>query len=260
MYHYHNSKAGHMLTIRNQFLIAGLAAGLLAASTGLRADTITQTFNVAGETEPPGFTGQSYSTFHLFDSTLGNLLSVTVELNVTAEADLTVTNTNATGTIHWDSATTTFPINVTGPPAAAILLTVTPFNGNFTGGNLAAGASDFIPGSSTAETGSDSITGAGLSSWEAPGGPVDPTDVGITTGIFTNGYAGDGGGSVSGSGSFGGPSVGVGSSATNTLTVTYVYSDFVTGAPEPGTWALLVATSVSGTLAGIRRRRNRKVA
>jgi len=99
-----------MLTFRIRIAIAGLAASLLAASGAVKADSITQSFNIPTTTTP--FTDTI--GYGLFNSNLGTLTSVTYELVTagTAEVDLV----NFTGTSQtFTGATATLPFSISGP-------------------------------------------------------------------------------------------------------------------------------------------------
>jgi hypothetical protein len=201
--------------------------------------------------------------FNLFNSNLGTLTSVTLQLNMSGQANIIITNNTALPQLYTN-ASTYFPITVTGPPGSTTYISTPGLGGAISavsGGGFVGPGVTLIPGTSENYTsGVVDVASGDWSSFEAPGDGPSPFDLVFLGGTFTSGISAPGGVTVGGGGSLGGTSVGVGSSATNTLTITYNYSATVPGMPEPGSWALFVAASVSASFAGIRRRRNRKAA
>jgi hypothetical protein len=237
-----------MLTVKKPLVLAGLAAGLVALCGTSRASSITQIFNIPTTAAP--FTAPF--TYNLFDSNLGMLTSVTLQLATTSTAEVDVFDTNPLGTDEpFTDATASFHLTVTGPPGAMNYITDTITAGPISG----TAAGPFLN-----ETKFPGVTGtdnSGLIQVLSPNWPVN--------------YEAPGGGTAGsalvfsvGAGTFGGTATDVAFSGSGTvggtLTLVYNYLPPATpGTPEPGTWALLFA-SASVSVAGLRRRRAAKAA
>lgn len=228
-----------MIANTKSFGILGIAAGLLAVGGLSQADTITQTLNIG--TNAPSFT--TNLPYNLFDSNLGTLTGVTVELTTASTA--TVTIANLTGTPQsYTNASAVFPLTVTGPPGSTTYVS-TSISATSAGGTVAPNSSVNIPVTGTSDSGAIPIPNVPSTTWptyfEAPGGGTDTFPFVFTASAGT--YSVTGGDLlVGGSGSVGG-------------TVTLVYTYQATGTvPEPGTWALVVA-SAGVSIAGLRRRK-----
>ena len=244
-----------MRTIKSLFVVAGVTTIALAAlSANAHATTITQVLNVPGGSN--ALTSiVSNIPYNLFDSTLGTLNSVTLELVTTDTVNANVFNSNGTpGAIT--GLTASFPLTIYGPPAtlsapfdlttylATSTITAGPFSGT------AAPFSQTTIGSSTGTTDSGVVNVPALDwngNWETPGGGGSATDI-----VF-----------ASGSGQFagGGPSgVFVGGNATVTGTLTLIYN-YTPRGPYRNAGARNMGScfaSASVSLAGLRRRRARK--
>jgi hypothetical protein len=233
-----------MLTFGSQLRIAGLTVGLLAATAGAWADIITQTFNIPQQT-----TKFTYPIdYNLFDSSLGTLTGVTLDLATASSVEVDIVNTNATAET-FINGTATFALTVTGPPASTTYLSTSMTGGPVSGTANAASKTTFPGSVIDADSGAVPVPSADWPvNWEAPGGGVSLTDL-----LFSSDGGSFSGTETSGSGDlfFGGTGV-----VSGTLTLVYSYQP-PSGTPEPGAWALLVA-SATVSVAGMRRRRARK--
>ena len=220
--------------IRAKSILGGACAvlGLAFISAGARADDSFQTFNFDDSVS------NLYNvTFNLFNNNIGILNSVTYEFDATNTANFAGFNTNNFAVIGVPLASKV-SVTVTGPPSSTSYLsedvvasqtinipTFGPFFDNGVVGTL----------SDTA------IVATGdLSAYKGAG-----------TGSFVISIAPEVFSGTLPSGVFGGTNSHV---ATGSVTLHYNYTRVVT--PEPGTWALLAASSVMG-VAGIRRRRRK---
>jgi hypothetical protein len=234
-----------MLTTRNHIAIAGLTVGLLAVSAAVRASTITQVFNIPA-------TATSFTapfTYNLFDSTLGTLTGVTLDL--TTSGTPTVDVLNFTGSAQPFTAATSVPISVTGPPGTTTYISSTLGTGTISG--IVSASATVFPGEAfngptvNADSGPVPVLPNTIwpGNWEGVG--LNTSTLHVNTGAETINGAGA-------TGLFFGGSAVVGGS----LTLTYNFNPPSTpGTPEPGAWALLVATA-SVSVAGLRKRRMTK--
>jgi hypothetical protein len=244
-----------MLTSKNMLVVAGVSLGLLSGSVLAHADSSSQSFNIAPQNSASApFVADNFD-FQLFNSSLGTLNSVTVELNVTASASLSVQNVTGSSA-SFTNGFSSFPITVSGPPVGpTVYLTETA---------LLSGVADTL-GPFASQTYSETPTvydsgavpvAGSLLSFEAPGGGLSATDVTVAAGANTTGFtANPSTFAAGGNGAFGGP-VTAGSPTLNAITIVYNYTTNAqnSAVPEPGTWALLVA-SAGVSVAGLRRRR-----
>jgi hypothetical protein len=236
-----------MLTLRNPITIAGLAATLLAAGAAANANSIVQSFNIPVQSPP----NSQPISFQLFDSSLGALTSVTLELvvNGTAEVDLS----NTTGSPQaFTNAFTSFGLNVSGPPAGS---PPNPYISETLSANVASGVitgtTESFPGIPThVDSGAVNIASTYWGSFEALGGGTSLTNLLFTSSNPSSGVTAPSGVGAGGSGTLG--------DSSSSLTLIYNYQGPTTpGTPEPGVWALFVA-SASVSIAGLRRRRAAK--
>jgi hypothetical protein len=209
------------------------------------ADTVSYTSNVVPLTATNLFP-QSL-TLQEFNSSLGTLTGI--NLSFTGNFQGTSNVFNASGqTATITSLQSSVPLTLNGPASIALSTTVTSivsslnfpltvlngnqasFNGPISNSTGFASPIDFAD-----YTGSSSST----LSLSVSAGNVSATGSGSTTGNSNALF-------YSGSGSAGGYA-----------SVTYTYTPAVSGTPEPGTWAMLVAGASTGLVA-LRRRRNKK--
>ena len=226
-------KGSNMLKV-NRLLLTGLAATVLAYGPSAKADTITQQWDfVAGST-------QTFNeTYNLFNSNLGTLTNVRFRLVSDTNAEVQIANSNAFGTSYSDANSTT-TVLVQGPPSAFTYVNQVLATASHSG---FIGASSLVTFSGELDH-QDSTTAVGGGSFyayqQAGGGTAgDSIDVTVQN-PHSEGTGGSG--------------VFFGGSATTSGRL-YLYYDFTsTTTPEPGTWALVIA-SASVSVAGIRRRR-----
>ncbi len=107
-----------MLNKKRAIVVAGVYLGLLAFSAVAHATTITQVLNVPGGTNATVNIVNDIP-YNLFNSALGTLTHVTLELVTADTVSATVFNINhipeaVTG------ATASFPLTIYGPPATAL--------------------------------------------------------------------------------------------------------------------------------------------
>lgn len=232
----------------NRSLVKAALAGivLFGAADAVRADTITQIFNVPNQ--QASFTAPY--TFNLFDTNLGTLTDISVELATTTTASLTVANLSlfgSTGPLTFDNGSADVIMSVTGPPGSTLLLPAVHVTSIVpTGTTLALDTIQTFPGTTvTNDTGPLSIAPALFGGFEASGGGsvTDGLNFSADAGsIFANGdpllfYSASG-------------------EASGQLTLVYTYTapQPPVATPEPGTWALVFA-SASVSVAGLRKRR-----
>jgi hypothetical protein len=232
--------------------MAGLTVGILAVTAGARASTITQSFNI-----PSQATAFSHSIdYSLFNSGLGTLTGVTLDLSTTSVVEIDVYNINLSPQA-FTNAKATFPLTVTGPPGSTTYITDTitagPISGTANPATLSVGPPPGLVPTETVFPGVPGNENSGVvpvpsadwvGNWEKPGGGLSVTDLVFSSGIGNYSGSANSGVFFGGSGSVSG-----------TLTLVYTYTAGTT--PEPGAWALLVA-SASVSLAGLRRRRMAK--
>jgi len=229
-----------MISRRVSLTLAAVAGLGLVIGRGADAQIIVQTFTVPSTAVPWNPPVGFNFTYNLFNSTLGVLDSVTLQLATSITAEVDVFNETGTGPQTFTNATASIPVTITAP--------------------------DGITGSATGVAGP--ISGTALPGFNAfPGLPANANNtqnipmadwlgfyegVGMSTGIINaSSLAGTySGTSVSGVG-FGGSAV-----ASATITLTYVYQ--IAGTiPEPGATTFLAA-GVLGSMGMIVRRRRRK--
>jgi hypothetical protein len=223
-----------MLTNRTSLSIAALAGIGLAMGSSASAQTIVQTFTVGPPAVSVPFSNSF--TFNKFNTALGVLGSVTLNLNANVTAEVDVFNTGGTASA-FTNATATIPLTLTAPDTVIT-------------GNAVAG-----PISGTANPGANAFPGlpaninqtTNIASLFFP----DYEGAGMGTGTLT---AASSAGTYSGTGNsnllFGGNA-----SVTETITLTYNYQSAGT-VPEPGTVTFLAA-GVLGSLGMVIRRRKR---
>jgi hypothetical protein len=238
-------KAKHMLKITRLTSVASAGIALLALSATVKAQVITQTFSVP--TTATAFSDPI--TYNLFNSNLGVLQSVTLSLTSTVTANVNFYNFTELGgpfgpptTESYTNATASVPVSVGGP--GGLTASVTGTAGPFSGSSSV--FETVIPGAP--QTLSDSVTiTSGLGVWESPPGSATGT---LTASAGAGTY---GGSSVTGLTAFGGSAT-----ANEAITLTFTYTPPV-ATPEPGAWALVLA-SASVSFAGLLRKRATKVA
>ena len=225
--------------IRTKSILGSILAlvGVTAAGLTAHADDSFQTFNFTD-------TGAPYNiTFNLFNSNLGILNSVTYEFDATSTANFNVVNLGPA--VAGVDLKSTVHVDVFGPIAGTHYLSedVIAEDTNFSIGNGAPFAFKNDNGVVGNLTDSASVALGDLSAYKAPGGGPSVGQLSILIAapdsvIFNNP----------------GPLaiIGGSTSTAGTLKLHYNFTRVVT--PEPGTWALLAASSVMG-VAGIRRRR-----
>jgi hypothetical protein len=240
-----------MLTLRKPLAVAGMVGvGLFSMNASVHATTITQLLNVPGGTNANTPFIVNDIPYNLFNSSLGTLTSVTLELTTTDTVSSEVVNINSTPEVVTN-ASASFPLTIYGPPTTTsppydlttYLATTTITAGPYTG----IAAPDFattVMGTQGGTTDSGIVPvpmADWLGNWETPGGGVSGTNILFASGAGN--YLGSAGSGVF----FGGVA-----SVSGTLTLIYTYQS--NGTPEPGALALLLA-SASVSLVGIRRRR-----
>jgi len=234
-----------MLTINNKLIASCLTIGLVAATALARATTITQSFNI-----PTQIPGTQNIVYNLFDSNLGTLTSVTLELVLNGTANITVFNTQPFAQ-SFTNAFTSFPLTVTGPPGPTTFITTT-LSANIPSGVVPAGGETFPGNPAHTDSGVITVPVIDWGSYQFAGGGVSLTDLVFTAGSATSGVTGPADGSL---GAGGGGTVG---DANSFLYLVYNYQPPASpGTPEPGAWALLVASGAV-SVAGFRRRRAAK--
>ncbi len=236
-----------MLTMKNKLVAAGLSIGLLAGVSTARANTIVQSFNIP--TQAPGVDN---FTYNLFNTNIGNLTSVTLELVLNATADVEIFNSSGSPQT-FTNAFTSFPITVTGPPGPITFIT-TSVSANIASGTTDSALEDQFPG--TAGHTDSGIIPVSNTFWpgnyETAGVGTSAFPLTFTAGSASSGVTGPANGSL---GAGGNGSVG---DANSFLYLVYNYDPpAAPGMPEPGAWALLVASGAV-SVAGLRRRRASK--
>ena len=167
--------------------------------------------------ETPFTTDVPLSTFN---TTLGSLTAVSIELITIASANVRVTNTSGTSQ-PFTNAHASVPVTVTGPDGANTDTTTTagPYGGSAPPGSTT------IPGTPQNLHSTVSVVSADFTDYENPPSGILATFV--VTGS-TGSYSGNGGSVVT----FGGSAVAAGS-----VIVTYSYT--TSSVPEPASMALL---------------------
>jgi len=234
-----------LTTMKNQLMVAGIAVGVLAASNAARATTITQSWNIPTVGTPITIN----EPYNLFNSNLGTLNSVTIQLILDGTADIQVFNsTGAPQT--FTNASTSVPLSVTGPPTVTTYISST-ITASIPSGSVTSAPFTDFPG--VAATFNSGLVGVPIIDWgsfAAFGGGASLFPLTFFGGAATSSIT-----SVSGIGAGGSATVG---DASSFLYLVYNYTPaVVTGVPEPGTWALLAASGCV-SLMGIRRRRTVK--
>jgi len=241
-----------MLTKTKMKVAAGMVSiGLLACSAAVQATTITQVLNVPGGSNNNGNIVNSIP-YSLFNSTLGTLTGVTLELVTTDTVTSEVFNFSGSAQ-SVTNASAKFPLTIYGPPTTVsppydlttYLSTTTITAGPYTG--IAAEGGPDVLGSASGNTDSGVVVVPSSdwpANWETPGGGSSSTDLVFASG--SGSYTGNANSGVF----FGGVA-----SVSGSFTLIYTYQPNLSfGTPEPGAWALLMA-SASVSLAGLRRRR-----
>ena len=185
-------------------------------------------------------------TFNKFDTTLGTLSSITIDLNGTAVATGTITNVTSAGNFEFDSSTTT---TLSRPGGVVTLITVLPFQAEFktlTGPSDPALPYSYPTNSGTADSGA--VVFSGGSDLTLFSGTPGST---ILLPFSARGTSG-----ISGPGTI---TSQVSTKGSGFATLFYTYTPAsTTTTPEPGTWAMLVAGASTGLVALRRRRRSMK--
>ncbi len=221
--------------IRTKSILGSILAlvGVTAAGLTAHADDLVQTFNFNDATP-------TYNvTFNLFNSNIGVLNSVTYEFDATNVSNFSVFNLNPSPATGVDIKSVAH-VDVLGPIGLYQYLSedITAEAANYT----ANGFLSQVTGVTGNTTDTASVALGDLSAYQAPGG--GPLAGQLVINITPGTYQG-----TTPPGVFGNLDS---TSTTGTLKIHYNFTRVVT--PEPGTWALLAASSVMG-VAGIRRRR-----
>jgi hypothetical protein len=219
--------------IRMKSLLGTLvaAAGIAAIGSVARADDSYQVFNFDDSVS------SLYNvTFQLFNNNLGILNGVTYEFDATNTANFYGINANNFSVVGVPLASTV-NVTVVGPPSATTYL-----SDNVTASDTINIPSGLFYDNGVVGTLSDTaiVATGDLSAYKGAG-----------TGSFAINIAPEVFGGTLPGGVYGGTFSHV---TTGSVTLHYNYTRVIT--PEPGTWALLAASSVMG-VAGIRRRRRR---
>ncbi len=181
----------------------------------------------------------------MFDTNLGTLTNVRYELVSDTNAVLNVYNFNTNPEIFLNAHTTS-NITVTAPPATHLYFN-TSLSGSVASGIVGSMVGP-VPGQNNYNGLTDhqdisALVSTPFTGYFAPGGGLSPILQSINLHLSdatSSGTAGSG--------------VGFGGSSTTSGTL-YLRYDFTSSrTPEPGTWALVIA-SASVTLAGVGRRR-----
>jgi len=214
-----------MLTIKNKLVASGLAIGLMAAAASARATSVTQSFNIP--LQPPGIQDISYQ---LFNSNLGALTSVTLELVLNGTADVVIFG----GPGSFTSATTSFALTVTGPPVGPTTYITTSLSANIGAESVPSGGASFPGIPAHIDSGIITVPNIDWGSYQVSGGGTSLTDLVFTAGAATTTL-------FNASGPIGGGGNGNVGDPASFLTLIYNYQPpAAPGMPEPGAWALLV--------------------
>ena len=230
-------------------LVASFALGTVAL--GAQAQT-TETFHES-------FTGGTVPfsdaiNYHLFNTALGTLTNVSIDLTSTINGIVVVNNysadlpqtdfTNIPGSFTNGEAQV--PLTLTGPPSSTLYVSTTATALAGSGSvDLSNDPTDYPDTPSTTTSSTYDVLSSAFSNYEKAGGGLSSTtvDVTATSGIFQ--------GTTSDYLSFGGSAT-----VTGLVNITYTYTPAAT-TPEPGSVALLVASGAV-SLVGLRRRRTAK--
>ena len=221
----------------HRILTPTLGAGLLLLGGSFtRANALTLMYS---QTIPTAAVPYTYNfTLPTFDSTLGTLTGVTIDLSTSATAEVDVFN--ATGSSQsFTNAFANLPITVTGPDTSTASTTVSagPLSGTANPGF------NTFPGITGTGTGSTSVPSSGFALYQTPGGAPANFAAAVSGGTY--------GGTAA-------PGVFFSGSATagGTVKITYTYTVPNGSVPEPGSVVLLCAGGISG--AGVLLRRRKK--
>jgi hypothetical protein len=192
------------------------AADLASTGTAFGA---TEHFSGSFPSQPTPFTSDVPLT--TFNTTLGTLTAVSIELITTANATVRVVNTSGTSEA-FTNAHASVPVSVTGPDGSHASTTTTagPYNGT-----APPNSHTTIPGATETLTNTVSVVSADFVDYEDPPSGISATFV--VTGS-TGSYSGSGGSSLD----FGGSA-----HVAGTVIVTYSYT--TSSVPEPASMALL---------------------
>lgn len=230
------------MTVRKSILL-GAAAVLALGGSALQATPIVQTLNFGGS--PPGLDTGDYPqlvSFSLFNSNLGTLNSVTIDLsdNLLASVIAINTDTKNAHTVSAMSGSTTTSVSAFGGLLSTLTLTSTVVPGSNFPLLLAksgSAGSSWQYDSPSAVTKTSNVTqNSNLSSWQAVGGGVSGTPLEVTAESSGSGTS-DGGIKVV---------YGSGGALYGTITLTYDYTPNTPTVPEPVSMLL-----VGGSLLGL---------
>jgi len=227
-----------MLRKCTSFGLVAASGAILCTGATAKAQVIVQTFTIPTNTV-------SYSTsenINLFNSTLGTLNSVTLDLSTSITADIQVFNGTGLG-YSFTAAEASVPVQAIGPAGTLTTTAVTPpINGTVT---AAFGVTNFPGQTATADNSITLTSTPNLAAYTGFGGG--------TSSIAVNGILGTYflvNGTPSGIAIFGSATAG------GTLTLTYNYTKAAV-LPEPGVTSMFAA-GVLGSLGMVIRRRRKK--
>jgi len=229
-----------MVLKHNNLSLAVLVLLGVGVTHGVRAQTIVQTFTVPTGTTVP-FTDNF--TFNLFNSNLGTLNSVTLNLNASIVANVNIINIFGSP-VTYVSTTASVPASFSGPGGTSVSATVVagPFAGTATG------TITTLTGEPASASALTTVPLGSISHYEGVGGGTGSLTGTMLSGTYSGGTTTPG---AVGQVFFGGSATG-----GETLTLTYNYSQPSGAVPEPGT-ATFLAAGVLGSL-GIALRRRKK--
>jgi hypothetical protein len=223
-----------MISRRISLTLAAIAGIGLAIGRGADAQVIVQTFTVPANSSLPI---NDNFTFNLFNSQLGSLGFIELQLSASITAEVDVINiSNSPQT--YSNATASVPITLTAP--AGFTETATSVAGPESG--TAAPGETELTGLPASASSNNNIPQIDWGSYVGVGTLTGNINASSTSGT----YQGTGGNSVF----FGGNAT---AGATITLTYFYIPTGFV---PEPGTTTFLAA-GVLGSLGMVLRRRKK---
>jgi hypothetical protein len=211
--------------------LAALVLAVMAVAQSASAGTITQTVSYTGGSPP--FT--DVLTFNKFNTALGTLTSVSIELSETSTLSSSVFNSTSSA-VSFSNATTSATVTATGPDSTTSTATVTsdPFAGTAT-------PNGFTNGPSTTATATATSFAASLAPYEGAGTGTFT----VSTSAAALAYTGDA--AVAGALFFGGPAT-----ASGSVTIIYTYTSAI---PEPASLGM-VALGLGGIFA-VRRFRSK---